>query len=301
MRRRFFTLIQILALAALVLSLAAEGWAAPTLARLSFWVPQERMTEFETVYQEKVVPILKKHALVESSQRGRTNVEGIFSRLFEMKTSAQVEQKGQSLLEDAEWQEVLQHLGTTFGTTQPGGQIRYSFGHYSTPAGTGRVVSAGSGEKSPAGHGQGHWRTYGVMDGLASGEVLSVYQDWDGNFWFGTDGGGVSRYDGQSFTTFVTKDGLVGNSVASICQDGEGYLWFGTGNLQGGVGDGVSRYDGQEFTTFTTKDGLAGNWVWSILQDQKGNLWFGTYSGVSQYNGQSFTTFTTEEGQNGKA
>ena len=53
----------------------AECWSEePTLARLSFWVPRERMAEFEAVYQEKVVPILKKHGLVESSERGRATI-----------------------------------------------------------------------------------------------------------------------------------------------------------------------------------------------------------------------------------
>jgi len=296
MRRRFFTLIQILALAALVLSLAAEGWAAPTLARLSFWVPPERMTEFETVYQEKVVPILKTHVLVEYSQRGRANVEGIFSRLFEMNTPVEVEDKAKALREDAEWQEVLQNLGTAFGKTRTDGLIEYLFWHYSTPAGTGKVVPA-AGEKVSAGPGRGHWCTYNVMDGLAGGEVMSIYQDRIGNLWFGTDGSGVSRYDGQTFTTFTTKDGLASNRIASIHEDKEGYLWFGTGSWIGGGGGGVSRYDGLIFTTFTTKDGLANDTVLSILQDKKGNLWFGTRNGgVSRYNGQSFITFTTEDG-----
>jgi len=56
-------------LATLVLVLASECWSASTLARLSFWAPPERMTEFEAAYQEKVAPILKKRGLVESSER----------------------------------------------------------------------------------------------------------------------------------------------------------------------------------------------------------------------------------------
>ena len=264
-------------LVVLVLVLAFECWSAPTLARLSFWAPPERMAEFETAYQEKVVPILKKHGLVESSERGRANVEGIFSRLFEMNTSAEVEDKGKALGRDTEWQEVLQNLGTAFGTNQPGGQIQYRFGHYSTPAGTSRIVSAGSVKKSPAGRGQGHWRTYHVADGIASGEILSIYQDQAGNLWFGTDGCGVSRYDGITFTTFTTEDGLADNQVRSIYQDSEGNLWFG---FYGGV---VSKYDGQVFQTLTPRDGLPGGPVRSILQDGEGSIWFTTYNGVVRH------------------
>jgi hypothetical protein len=49
-----------------------------------------------------------------------------------------------------------------------------------------------------------------------SGETVSdignscwyVFQDKDNNFWFGTDGNGVCRYDGKTVTRFTTKDGL---------------------------------------------------------------------------------------------
>ncbi|MBC8393691.1 MAG: hypothetical protein H8E17_14135 [Deltaproteobacteria bacterium] len=61
------------ALAVFALVVIAEVRAAPTLARLSFLVPPERMAEFETVHREKVVPILKQHGLVESSERGWAN------------------------------------------------------------------------------------------------------------------------------------------------------------------------------------------------------------------------------------
>ncbi len=33
--------------------------------------------------------------------------------------------------------------------------------------------------------------------------VLSITEDKTGNLWFGTSGGGVSRYDGKSFTNFT--------------------------------------------------------------------------------------------------
>jgi len=297
MRLRFFVqkITPIFGFAVLALVLVAEVYAAPTLARLSFWVPQERMTEFEIAYQEKVVPILKKHGLIEYSEPARSSLEGIFSRLFELKNPAEVVDRRDTLLEDAEWEEVLQDLGAAFGTTRADGLIEYMFRHYSTPAGTGNVIPAGSGEIIYSGPGHGHWHQYNVTDGLASGTVGEIYQDREGNFWFGTSGG-VTRYDGVNFTTFTTKDGLAHNQVGPILQDKDGYIWFGTGSVLTRGGRGVSRYDGTTFTTFTTKDGLADNTVLSIIQDQENYLWFGTYGGVSRYNGQGFTTFTTKDG-----
>ena len=127
-------------------------------------------------------------------------------------------------------------------------------------------------------------------EGLSNNSVGSILEDKSGNLWFGTNGGGVSKYDGKSFTHFTEKEGLSNNTVRSILEDKSGNLWFGTDG-------GVSKYDGKSFTHFTEKEGLSNNTVWSILEDKGGNLWFGTEGGgVSKYDGKSFTYFTEKEG-----
>jgi len=273
-----------LALAGFVLALTvATGWTvvgatgrsplqnrpvAPTLARLSFWVSPQRMSEFEAAYRAKVAPILKRHGLTESSERGRAAPDSIFSRLFEMKTPLEVEEKQQALQGDATWTALLQSLGTTFGTPQPNGRIRNAFLIYVAPAGPGKTVPAGPGKSVPAGPGTGQWRTYDATMGMAGFRIRSITQDREGNLWFGTFGSGVIRYDGKTFTAFTVKDGLANDHVGQILQDREGSFWFGTSQ-------GVSRYDGKEWTTFTKKDGLGLNDVFSNLQDREGNLWFG--------------------------
>ncbi len=139
--------------------------------------------------------------------------------------------------------------------------------------------------------------------GLANNVVRSITEDKSGNIWFGTNGGGVSLYDGRQtssagmsgtlgeFTNFTTGQGLANNNIWSITEDKSGNIWFGT------YGAGVSRYDGKSFTNFNTEHGLADNSVWSIAEDKMGNLWFGTFGfGVSRYDGKHFTSFTTENG-----
>ena len=74
-----------------------------------------------------------------------------------------------------------------------------------------------------------------VKDGLAYNYVLAIHRSSDGMMWFGTWGGGVSRYDGIAWTSLDTRDGLAGNDVSSIYQDSDGYLWFATDG-------GVTRY-----------------------------------------------------------
>ncbi|OGG54945.1 MAG: hypothetical protein A3F84_06935, partial [Candidatus Handelsmanbacteria bacterium RIFCSPLOWO2_12_FULL_64_10] len=265
----------------------------PTLARLCFNVPPVQRAAFEAVYREKVVPLLRAHGLVESSERGRATPDSIFSRLFEVRTVPEIVEKQEALRQDTRLKEVLRSAGAgllwTWGSLPKLGRL--TFEAYAAPAGSGTVVPAGPGKIVPAGPGRGHWRTYEVTDGLADVNVYSIHQDRDGYLWFGTNGGGVSQYDGRDWLTFTNKDGLVSNLVRTGFQDREGNLWFGTS------GSGVSRYDGRKFTNFTTKDGLANNIVLSIFQDQEGNLWFGTDGGgVSRYNGQTWTTFTARDG-----
>ena len=141
------------------------------------------------------------------------------------------------------------------------------------------------------GLGASNFTNYNTEQGLALSSIDCGYRDKKGNLWFGTDGGGVSRYDGKSFTNFTTAQGLTNNVVYGITEDKTGNLWFATD------GGGVSRYDGKSFTNFTMTHGLPKNTVWSITADKTGNLWFGTGGGgVSRFDGKSFTNFTRAQG-----
>lgn len=124
-------------------------------------------------------------------------------------------------------------------------------------------------------------------------------QDKDGNFWFGTTGEGVYRYDGKEFTQFTEKDGLSNNKVWSILEDKSGNIWFGTD-------DGVSRYEGKSISkipfaisnssSFAISIPQSGkNIVWSIYQDKNGTIYFGTDDGLYCYNGKSFSYFLNKQ------
>ncbi|MBI2502182.1 MAG: hypothetical protein HYW07_02985, partial [Candidatus Latescibacteria bacterium] len=280
------------------LSLPAHA-TEPILARLSFWVPPARKGEFESVYQEQIAPILKRQGWVESPQRGRATTDSVFSRLFVVGTASEIASKWEAVAKDSVARRLLQQAGKRFGTAGPDNLIRGDFKVYLAPAGAGRIVASGAGMvktgkgravRAGSGFRQGVWHNLDVSDGLPEPAVFAVLQDREGYLWFGTVGG-VSRYDGHTFTTFTSQDGLAHNEVRSIFQDREGHWWFGTD------GGGVSRYDGHTFTTFTSQDGLAHNEVQSIFQDREGYLWFGTDGGgVSRYDGHTFTTFTSQDG-----
>ncbi|MEP7220135.1 MAG: two-component regulator propeller domain-containing protein, partial [Bacteroidota bacterium] len=86
-----------------------------------------------------------------------------------------------------------------------------------------------------------NFKNLSVADGLAQSQVYAMCEDRRGNIWFGTRGGGISRYDGVAFASYGEENGLVDNYVRAILEDRSGTLWIGTDH-------GVSRYDGRRFT-----------------------------------------------------
>jgi ligand-binding sensor domain-containing protein len=89
--------------------------------------------------------------------------------------------------------------------------------------------------------------------------------------------GGVSRYDGATWTTYTTIDGLTSNFVYAISVDGAGRRWFGTHP------GGVSAFDDTTWTTYSTAEGLGHSFVNAIAIDGADRRWFGTEGGVSEF------------------
>ena len=137
------------------------------------------------------------------------------------------------------------------------------------------------------------WIQFTDKEGLSNNLVRAITEDKNGNLWFGTYGGGVTKYDGKSFTHFTTKEGLSNDFVWSITEDSHGAMWFGT------FDGGVTKYEpadtigdkSDHFTHYTVNEGLLSNQVRSIAEDKLGNMWFGTSGGISMYDGVSFSHF----------
>ncbi|MEK7718771.1 MAG: two-component regulator propeller domain-containing protein [Bacteroidota bacterium] len=73
---------------------------------------------------------------------------------------------------------------------------------------------------------------YTSSDGLASSTVYDIIQDKDGFIWFAT-ANGISRFDGNHFTTYRTIDGLNSNSIIALTEGRNGELY--AGNFEKGV------------------------------------------------------------------
>ncbi len=130
-------------------------------------------------------------------------------------------------------------------------------------------------------------RQWTARDGLAEDTVRTLHEDADGTLWVGTRGGGVSRFDGRTFTTL--REGLPGPTVRSILRDSRGALWFATN-------DGVARFEDGRVTSFTAANGLAYQ-AQFLHEDAAGAMWVGTYGGgVCRVRGEKVKCFSTREG-----
>ena len=75
-----------------------------------------------------------------------------------------------------------------------------------------------------------------------AGKIWDLAADRSGNVWVATDAG-LSRFDGQQWTTFTEADGLADDSICSVAVDGRGRVWAGSLH-------GLSRFDGQYWTRY---------------------------------------------------
>ena len=127
--------------------------------------------------------------------------------------------------------------------------------------------------------------------GLALDGIQSAFADRRGNLWFGTIGGGLSKYDGKNFTTYSVDQGLSGVQPTCIIEDKKGNMWISTAN-------GLSKYDGHKFTNYYIADGLNNNALNKLIEDKNGNIWITSAGGVSKFipDSNKFINYTTADG-----
>jgi ligand-binding sensor domain-containing protein len=124
------------------------------------------------------------------------------------------------------------------------------------------------------------------LDGMVSQFVRKMHQDKKGHYWFGTNGDGIIRYDGNMLEKIAIEGIHPNMRVLEIIEDKAGHLWFGTS-------DGLIQYDGEQFFTFSKKEGLQGDDVeiWDLMIDKNGLMWVGSMEGVCHFDGEKFTPF----------
>ena len=64
--------------------------------------------------------------------------------------------------------------------------------------------------------------------GWSANGILALTADSEGHIWMGTSGGGVLRYDGETFQSIRLGPSALENMVEAVLCDRRGRLWFGT-------------------------------------------------------------------------
>lgn len=109
--------------------------------------------------------------------------------------------------------------------------------------------------------------------GISSNTIRHIYCDSQGTMWFGTVGGGLSRYNPEKneFIHITKKEGIPHNTVRSIIEDSDGNLWVGTA-----IGIGYINKQGFAFRGFSLFNELKDReFHTGVCRTQDGNIFFG--------------------------
>jgi len=123
------------------------------------------------------------------------------------------------------------------------------------------------------GHGDHHF----------SGSILSLYRDFSGGLWAGSDKKGLAYFSDSldSFLPyrpeFIKCVGLENIRINSIMQTKDSIFWIGTS-------EGLLKIDQQNAELYTENDQLPNDFVYGVLEDDDGLLWLSTNNGICSFN-----------------
>ena len=137
---------------------------------------------------------------------------------------------------------------------------------------------------------------YSTKDGLCNDHIREIQQDKSGNIFF-TTLDGISKFDGQTFTTLTVTESKAADKGWTLQADD---LWF-----KGQPGkNGPYRFDGQllydlRFPKHYLENDFVGRYpnvtyspyeVYAIYKDRSSSIWFGTSNfGICRYDGKTLS------------
>ncbi|MEL7533712.1 MAG: two-component regulator propeller domain-containing protein [Bacteroidota bacterium] len=130
--------------------------------------------------------------------------------------------------------------------------------------------NAGVGRYNPR---DGSFDLLQVEDGLSANYIRKIWEDAWGNLWFGSSGGGLSKYFGQQFKHFDQNSGLPGRAVYSVLEDTDCNIWMGVG------ANGLARFSGDSLQLFNAANAIANRKVKALHEDRFGRIWAGSDGG----------------------
>ena len=117
-----------------------------------------------------------------------------------------------------------------------------------------------------------------------AGKIWDVAADESGHVWVATDVG-LSRFDGQQWTTFTEVDGLADDLVCSVAVDEQGRVWAGSLH-------GLARFDGQCWTCYQVAER---GYRHAVAPD--GEMWCTGSGGylLTRFDGQDWWTYDLDD------
>ena len=144
------------------------------------------------------------------------------------------------------------------------------------------------------------WVSYSFPDLHWSGVNATAF-DSNGDKWFASLLGGVTHFDGTTFTVYDTSNGLLSQNVTALLIDNQDNKWIGTGS-----GISVLNSSNTSFTHHTRMyimpppDTL--NPVVDIAMDSYGRIWAAIYvgylaeGGIAYWDGNQWEDFHVSDG-----
>ena len=118
------------------------------------------------------------------------------------------------------------------------------------------------------------------MDGLSGNIACSLFEDREGNVWYGSERG-MDRFRKLPVTTLSTRQGLPDDVTKSVLAATDGALWVATNG-------GLARWKDGRLSIFKEQDGLPSAQVQAQYQDAQGRLWVSTATGLAYFANERF-------------
>lgn len=135
---------------------------------------------------------------------------------------------------------------------------------------------------------------------LSDDRVYTILKDSKENFWVGTYGGGLNKFDERTgkfevfFPDLQNPRSALNGKILAIYESSDGIVWIGTS------GGGLNQFNPEtnSLKNFSLAQGLTSSVVYGILEDSNANLWLSTDDGIFLFNTatEKFTQFGIEDG-----
>src|SRR5687768_9761818 len=129
----------------------------------------------------------------------------------------------------------------------------------------------------------------GIEEGLSHDYVTAILLDSKGYIWFGTERGGLNKYDGYTFTHYrfdpFDSNSVSQNLIYTIFEDRYGAIWVSTY-------EGLCKFDRatEKFTRYKPSPNarFADPNIVAINEDNDGMMWVGSVSkGLCRFDRQT--------------